>query len=201
MSNIGNANHAAEYGVSIQLASPIGGALWRIIDVHHMTPAENHGQHNLFALVIDEQGARVTNPDLRLLFTWQGRRNDEPAPPAPLTKTGERYMADVPIFPGQILSAWIGGDGISSDVVDGLSTNHPSDGDGNSPGHHSYEVTWQRQQFDAPQPEPPVPPIEPPPDHDSIKNIDLELTATTSIRLITHGYSYMLFASESEAQG
>lgn len=152
-------NQAAQYGVTIQ-AAPETAAAWRAVSVRRLTPAQNGSSHNVFVKVLQPNGDRDRNPNLRIGWTWEGRRPNEDAPPVKLDKSdhNERGHGDVPISTmSQKIAVWIQGDGLNSDRVAGMHTNFPYDeGPGNTRGHYSYEVIFQRSQGVVI-----VPPVEP----------------------------------------
>lgn len=139
-------NLAAAYGVTIQPAT--GSPAWRAISVRRLTGKENGSKRNVFVKVLQPNGDRDRNPSLRIGWTWDGRRPGELASPAQLDKPdhGELGHGNVPIDKWQKISVWIAGDGIASDVVAGMHTNFPDAEPGNTWGHFSYEVVFQRAQ-------------------------------------------------------
>lgn len=156
-------NQAAQYGARVQPADvPAGSLYWKVVNVRHLSPDENRGKHNVFVRVLDENGARVRDPNLRIGWTWEGRREDERADPKTLDKPdGELGFGDVDLFKGQHTEVWIEGDGLPGDHVLNLHTDHEpaektADGqDGNTRFHHSYLVTFQRtRQAEAAMPAP-----------------------------------------------
>jgi hypothetical protein len=170
-------NQAAHYGARIQEAdAPPGATYWKIVGVRHLSPDENRGKHNIFVDAIDETGQRVRSPDLRIAYTWEGRRDDEPAPPRPLDKPDNEPAGNLDVYKGQIVTAWLQGDGLPSDRVAGLHTDHDDEpasdgGNGNTRFHHSFHVLFQWAQKAAvpvapdggqTRPEPTPPPISPP---------------------------------------
>jgi hypothetical protein len=157
-------NDAEAYGVSIVPAVVAAGeTYWRIVKVHHLTPEENNGQHNVFLDVIDRDGKRVQGA--QIAWGWVG---GESGMVTTIDKTGQ-YGADIPIDSiRQIIKACVESE-LSSDRVRGLSSDHPDEGPvtgwgypGNTVSHHSFAVVWQLA--DAPEPEPdPEPEPEPEP--------------------------------------
>lgn len=141
------ANLAAAYGVTIQPA-PETAAAWRATSVLRLSGSENQGKHNVFVKVLQPNGDRDRNPALRIGWTWDGRRPDEQAPPTPLDKPdrGELGHGNVPINKNQVLTVWVQGDGVASDRVAGMRTSFPDEVPGNTWGHYSYEVIFQRAQ-------------------------------------------------------
>ena len=174
----GSSNQATDYGVIIQTADAPSGALyWKIISVRHLSPAENCGRHNLYLDVIDEAGQRVRNPDLRVAYTWEGRRDQEAALPTPLDKPANEPAGNLDLYQGQIITAWLQGDDLPSDRVVGVHTAHPDEpaeqgNQGNMRFHHSFHVLFQRTVQDVVQAgpdgttngnQPPAPPPTPVP--------------------------------------
>ncbi len=140
----GRDNQAVTYGVGILPvhASP----LWVAKRVRHLSPAENRGKRNVYIDALRPDGSKDTNPSLRAVWTWNGRRPSEPAPPIALDKGAGEPMGNIPLYAGQVMSVRIEGDGVLSDVVYGISSDHPDEGDGNTRFHHSFHVVFQRSQ-------------------------------------------------------
>lgn len=146
---MGEVNQARAYGVRVLPTSARPGeAYWRIVEVRHLTPAENRGKHNIYVDAVDEHGQRVRNRELLIAYTWEGRRADEPAPPRPLDKPDSEPAGNIEINLGQVIRLWLA-DQQPSDAVEGIHTNHPDElgpaGERwNSIGHHSFYVKFQR---------------------------------------------------------
>ena len=163
-------NDAASYGVRlVEADAPVGETYWRVIGVHHLTPEENRGKHNVYLEALDEAGQRVRDPFAWAGWTWDGRRPEERADPVPLDKPTNEPANNIVMYFGQIVSVWLNGlapDGTAlSDRVQNLHTNHPDEpGPGgelwNSIGHHSFYVVFQRarREDDGGGGEPPEPP-------------------------------------------
>lgn len=138
------------YGVQVTPASvPAGSPTWKIIGVHHLSPEENQSRHNAFVEVLDENGQRIKDPNLRIGWSWAGRSSDQAAPAKLLDKPDNEPAGDVPIEKGMDLELWIEGDGCPSDRAHNLHTRHndePAAGGElwNTIGHHSYYVVFQR---------------------------------------------------------
>ncbi|MFN8441235.1 MAG: NBR1-Ig-like domain-containing protein [Caldilineaceae bacterium] len=145
-----NVNQATAYAVRIaNVTVTTGQPYWQVIRIRHLTPQENHGQHNVFVDALDEAGQRYRDPMLRIGWTWEGRRPDEDAPAKLLDKPDNEPAGNVDLYPGQHLEVWIEGDGLPSDRVSNMHSEHPDEpgpqGElGNSFGHHSYHVVFQR---------------------------------------------------------
>jgi len=140
-------NLAAAYGVTIQPA-PETAPAWRATSVRRLSASENMGSRNVFVRVLQPNGDRDRNPNLRIGWTWEGKRPDESAPSVKLDKSdrNERGHGDVPINKFQKIAVWIEGNGVASDRVVGMHTGFPDEGPGNTWGHYSYEVVFQRAQ-------------------------------------------------------
>lgn len=147
-------NAEQKYGVEIQAltAAERGNAqqYWRVIGVHHLTGRENMGNHHVYCDVLDEQGNRLNGA--RLALTEEGSTPlyatiDKPANEAgtnfPMWKTTKaRVKVD---WPAQSLP---------SETVTGLRIDHPDEEVGNTWGHHSFYVVFQRSTIDGSTPPP-----------------------------------------------
>lgn len=140
---------------------------WRCVLIHHLTPDENHGQHNVFVDCVDENG-RLEPPDKidqEIGWTWEGRdESTEPAPFYQLDKKSPSPYGDMPLFINMNTTVWIE-DTVDSDTVEGLrlSGYPPLDGDGgNYPGHNSYYIVWMLAKYATTQPVTPPVITEPP---------------------------------------
>ncbi len=132
-------NDAESYGISIKPADvKPGEQYWKIVRIHHLTPNENNGNHNLFVNVLrNGQPAR----DVCVAIKWTEASDtqdiiplDKPWPAEP--------MGNAPLWKGQVVSAWVK-DVLASDVVCNVHTAHPDEPPGNTLYHHSFLVEWQ----------------------------------------------------------
>jgi hypothetical protein len=147
-----NVNEAEAYGARLAPAAvPDGSLYWKIVNVRHLSADENRGKRNIYVRVLDEAGRRERNAALRAAYTWEGRQPGEEAPPRAFDKGDvDIGHADIDVYKGQHIDLWIEGDGLPSDHVTNLHTDHElaektGDGaDGNYRYHHSYLVTFQR---------------------------------------------------------
>lgn len=165
-------NLAAAYGVVVE--SVIASPAWRAVSVRRLSAKENGSSHNVFVKVLQPNGDRDRNPALRIGWTWEGRRPNEGAPPVKLDKgdRNERGHGDVPISTmSQKIAVWIEGDGLASDVVKGMHTNFPDEAPGNTRGHYSYEVIFQRGASAV------QPPVEPDKPTDSVTKAEFLIVA------------------------
>ncbi len=143
-------NQATNYAVQIVPTIVADNALyWKVTKVQHLTPDENGGKHNVFVDALDESGQRCQDSALRIGWTWEGRRTDEAADPKLLDKPLNEPAGNVDLYQNQLLQIWIEGDNCPSDRVENLHTNHPDENNsagelGNSVGHHSFHVIFQR---------------------------------------------------------
>ena len=141
-------NDAVAYGVRIEPAVVAAGQpYWRAARVHHLTPAENGGNHHIFLDVFDGVrcqgnpfGARIFGA--RLKVTWQ---DDEAIVTIekPLGEPGINF----PMWKSQLCSVQalgLPGDELPSDRVTGLHIRHPDEAPGNTWGHHSFAITFVR---------------------------------------------------------
>ena len=147
-------NDAAAYGVEyVPVHVPPGQTYWRIIGIHHLRPEENQGKHNVFFEALNEQGQRVSNPHSWAGWTWEGRKPNERADPVPLDKPSYETAGNIAVHYNQTVSTWIKGlnPGANdlTDAVKNLHTRHadepsPGGGLGNTLGHHSFYLVFQR---------------------------------------------------------
>lgn len=135
-------NDCQGYGVAIEhVQSPA----YQVIGVHHLTGAENNGNHNLYVDVLTEDGG--PDPGANVLIRNQG------GDWRPL-ENGPRGIPlwDTPLFKDDKVDVTLA----DSDIVTGISTAHPDEDEGNTLYHHSFYVVFQKV---APQPEiPGLPP-------------------------------------------
>ena len=124
---------------------PVAGAglAWRCVLIHHLAAAENGGNHHVYVDCLGPSGQPVADPSqLRLGWTWEGRRADEAAPAAAFDKRAPEPATNVAVFHNQILSVWVQ-DVYKSDIVNNLRTDIVSAEPGNSLYHHSYYIAFQ----------------------------------------------------------
>lgn len=157
-------NDAHGYGVDILPSASKEN--WRIIGVHHLTGEENRGGHHLYLEALD--GERVRG---FVGWTWEGRQVGEKADPIVLDKPLNEPAGNIGLGAPQTVQAWMLGreinDRDSSDVVTGIHTRHADEEAGNTFGHHSFYVVFQKTV--ATDPEPPAGKIF---DHYVLLNLD-----------------------------
>ena len=161
-------NQARQYGVSILPASvPPGTAYWRVSSVRHLPGDQNRGRHHIFIRAFDAAGQRDRTPTLRVYWEWEGQRPGEKSDPVRLDKgDSDTGHADIPMEKGQIIMIHLAGDGAASEAVDGLHAMHNDEGPGNTWGHHSFVVEFQKTVATSQPTEPP--PTEPPTEDDAL---------------------------------
>ncbi len=149
-------NQAEAYGVRIVPAQAAAGQeVWRVIGVRHLSPVENQGKHVIFVDAQDAAGQRRRDPNLRIGWTWEGRNPDrDRADPKALDKPDSEPAGNVDMFSGQHIELWLQGDGIPSDHIANLHTNHadepgPKGELWNTLGHHSFHVVFRRERAGA----------------------------------------------------
>lgn len=140
----------ASYGVRLAAANAgPGSARWRLVGIHHLTPDENRGGHQVFVDVVDEQGQRIPLGQAQVQWGWEGQRPDEASPARALDKPANEPAAVIDLFSGQHVWVEVGGQGLPSDRVTNLHTHHadelgPHGEIWNSIGHHSFYLLFQR---------------------------------------------------------
>jgi len=132
-------NDAASYGVYVKA---IENPLWSVLGIHHLSPDENKGNHNVYLEMLCKQNER--DGFRAIHWTWEGRRPDEAAPDTFAGQKPHNELVDIPLNLGMIVSVWTQASGI----VEGLSSNHPDEESGNAIGHHSFFVCFQEIDFD-----------------------------------------------------
>lgn len=159
-------NDAGGYGVGTEC---IEGATVIVAGIHHLDQSENVGKRHIWLECLDERGDRIER--VTFAYTWQGRRG------LPLTVLADKPAwepaANIPMDMGEIVTCWVlgmpGVDLTISDRAFGLSTSHPDEPPGNTLGHHSFLVVFQRVlvALPSPQPLPSTPGLGPGPDLDA----------------------------------
>jgi len=140
-------NDAQGYGVAIMPATAAPGAwYWQAVRVHHLTPAENSGNHHLYLDILDPAtapdpgslGGRVYGARARI--TWEGGEQIVTID-KPLNEPG----TNLPMWKWQVCDAialGLPGEELISDRVTGMHTGHPDEAVGNTLFHHSFSVTF-----------------------------------------------------------
>lgn len=154
-------NDAVGYGVSINVKSTrelvLGELYWKIIGVHHLTPSENAGKHNLYLDTLNGSGEISRH---EIVWGWEGQRLDEVSRNIVLDKPSIEPSGNIDIYWGQKVWAKVFSP-YPSETVLNVHTMHPDEPGGNTLGHHSFHVAWQLIQYGQEPPAPPDPDPEP----------------------------------------
>jgi len=146
--------NAARYAVRLeQAAVTTDRACWRVVGVHHLTPAENRGNHAVYVDLLDEAGTPLRGGKVALQWGWKGQTADESIEPRAFDKPAHEPGTNVELYSGQRLWVRVAGDDLASDTVANLHTKHadevgPQGQRWNSIGHHSYYILFQRTHQD-----------------------------------------------------
>jgi len=124
------------YGLIVRDAKTTG-LRWRCIGVHHLSGAENRGNHNIFLDILDVAGHRVNGAKFKVSIGASPYATEAIA-----DKPANEPASNVPMYRGNKYAISIKGD-TPSDIVFGLSTDHLDEDDGNTIGHHSFYVVFQ----------------------------------------------------------
>lgn|GEM_PF-1682543 len=159
-------NNATRYGVQVKSISEISIPLnaqqyWRAIGVHHLTGAENMGNHHAYCDVVNADGQRVNGT--RLVLT------ESSAAPlyATIDKPANEAGTNFPMWShtkATVAVAWPADNPLPSEEVGILRTDHADEEVGNTWGHHSFYVVFQLttiSQTEPPPTEPPEVPTDP----------------------------------------
>ncbi len=137
-------NDAVAYGVRVVAAEAAPGTdYWRVLRVHHLTPAENGGRHHLFLDVLDAVGARIMGAKVHV--DWDGGGRD-----LVIDKPATEPGANEPMWKWEVCSVYV--PGAPSDRVENLHTAHPDEAAGNTLFHHSFLVIFQQARAEVAPP-------------------------------------------------
>jgi len=160
-------NNATKYGVQVKTLDDTGVPLeakqyWRVIGVHHLTGAENMGNHHAYCDVVDADGKRIQSARVVL----------EQSNTAPLfavvDKPPNEAGTNFPMWSNTratVSVAWPADNPLPSEKVGVLRTDHPDEEVGNTWGHHSFYVVFQLatiSKTETTAPQQPKKPAEPP---------------------------------------
>jgi hypothetical protein len=124
-----------KYGAAIVRANVASGTTyWKIIDAYHLSGQQNHGNHHVFADVLNADGTRRMGAHCNLYFA--GRT-------AVLTidKPANEPGTNAPMYRGNFYD--IEGADLPSDKAIHFSSEWPDEEEGNTNGHHSFMVIFQ----------------------------------------------------------
>lgn len=144
---------AAKYAVQITPVENTGQPHWRVIGVHHLSGAENSGNHHLYVDVLSEQGQRLNGAVLSVL------NHNQPPWRVVIDKPANEAGSNAPMHWNDTLIALVNFEGLPSERVSGIHTRHEDEEPGNTRGHHSFYVVFQKSSGLV-APKPPV--VEPP---------------------------------------
>jgi len=154
---------------------------WRAILVYHLLPHENGNQHNIFIDCLDTGGRWARADEMQVGWTWEGRREHEPAPARPFEKRPPEPRAQVDLYARQVTSVWIQDNmGVPSDRVHGLRSD-VEDVPGNNLFHNSFFCIFQLMTREV---APPPVVIAPGPDEPQQPTLTLEQRVAATERAI-----------------
>lgn len=137
---------------------------WRVVCVYHLSPSENMGKHVIFVDALTAANEWAYADGLTVQWTWEGRQPGQAAPLKLFEKRPPEPRAQVDLYAGQVTSVRINDRaGIPSDVVSGLRSDVQDTGIGNTWGHNSFVVLFQRLASTI------TPPIDPPTQPDTLE--------------------------------
>lgn len=146
-------NDALAYNVRIMpIATSLGQQYYRVLGIHHLTPEENRGNRHLFCDVLDERGERIYNQRLQV-------QNNNIVTQIVIDKPLNEPGSNAPMVFGDTLNIWCLG--LNSESGVGFNTRYPDEAPGNTLGHHSFYIVFERVTdtgTPGPDPEPPDPP-------------------------------------------
>lgn len=145
-------NDAGGYGIAVTLVTvPPDTVCFRIIGIHHLTGPENMGNHHVYCDVLDEEGKRINGAVIA--FDNNGLIGS-----VTIDKPDNEPGANIPMNFGDTFN--VKASGLASDEAKGFHTRHEDEEPGNTRGHHSFYVVWQRTlagQDPDPEPTPGLP--------------------------------------------
>lgn len=142
-------NNAHRYGIRVrqlgEISLPLGATrYWRVIGVHHLTGTENRGNHHVYADILDEDGERINGAKLIL------KQNEAPPEFAVIDKPPHEPGTNFPMWSNTRATVAVHYDDLPSEEVCDLRTDHADEEVGNTWGHHSFYVVFQRTPVSAP---------------------------------------------------
>ena len=154
-------NDAVQYGVGVKALADTSVPLnaqqyWRVIGIHHLTGNENRGNHHAYCDVVDEDGRRLNGA--RLVLTEGNAAPVYAVVDKPPNEAGTNF----PLWSktrASVAVTWPGDNPLPSETATGIRIDHPDEEVGNTWGHHSFYVVFQRTNIpkqEEPAPEPPI---------------------------------------------
>ncbi len=168
-------NDAARYEVAVKefsdITLPINAKqYWRVVGVHHLTGAENMGNHHIYCDVLDGTGRRINQA--RLMMTQGTSAPQFAIVDKPANEAGTNFVMWSNTL-GAVSVSYPANAPLPSESVSNIRSTHPDEEIGNTWGHHSFYVVFQLTTI--PESEPPKPPT-PPDDADGEAPLTLEET-------------------------
>jgi hypothetical protein len=131
-------NNATRYGVQIRpVSDPTAQKYWRVVGVHHLTGSENMGNHHVYIDVLDEEGRRINGS--RLVLAQDGAAPLYAVVDKPANEAGTNF----PMWSNTRATVAVQ-DALPSEAVTGLRSDHADEEVGNTWGHHSFYLVFQR---------------------------------------------------------
>jgi hypothetical protein len=151
-------NDAIKYGIKILPTEEQSAPYFAVIGIHHLTGAENAGNHHVYCDVLDDKNQRLQNIIVGIYQHNVGQffaRIDKPKNEPGCNHVLHSNVTNNSVFVSEA--------GYQSERVDGLSSNHADEESGNTRGHHSFYVVFARLSEGHPvtppkEPEPPTTP-------------------------------------------
>lgn len=148
-------NDAAKYNVGVKTLSDITVPLnakqyWRVVGVHHLTGAENMGNHHVYCDVLDGTGRRINQSRLML------KQGTSPPLYAVVDKPANEAGTNFPMWSNtraDVSVAYPVDSPLPSEAATGLRSDHADEEIGNTWGHHSFYVVFQLTTIPAPKEE------------------------------------------------
>lgn len=127
-----------------------GDLYWKVTRVYHLSPAENHGMHNVFVRAYDQAG----NPQTGIAIHLKGYATDV-YPETEIKDIG--IVADIPIWKGELYNLEVSGPyPYPSEQVRGITTDHPDEpgppAGMNTRYHHSFDIDFTLTAYGPPPP-------------------------------------------------
>lgn len=135
------------------------GIYWACKGIYHLKPEENNGNHHVYLGIFDEKAVPIKHA----LVQWNWLHNSGEPPdfiicdkPYPIEPMGNLPVA------GNMEAVELSM-GPNSDRAYNIRTGHEDEGIGNTWGHHSFFIVFQKIIVSETPPSPPPPPPPPPP--------------------------------------
>ena len=149
-------NDAEHYGISVTAVADLKPGDWyyQVIMVHHYTPQENDGRHNLYMTVLDENGERVVGAKVAVL-----NHGNNQTTYVTCDKPISEPAGNCQLNPQDRMSCSV--DGSAGESAGIFHTQWPAEPpptawghNGNDVSHHSFLVLFKRVQVQSTEPSP-----------------------------------------------